>query len=40
MLFAFNRTNCFPCDTWIEKVYTEYFAKDFKEQNEKLNKKI
>ncbi len=40
MLFGFHKLNYFPVDTWIEKVYTEYFAKDFKEQDEKLNKKI
>ena len=25
MLFGFHRTNCFPVDTWMEKVYRKYF---------------
>jgi len=25
MLFGFNRSACFPVDTWIEKVYRTYF---------------
>ncbi len=25
MLFGFHRTSCFPVDTWIEKVYRQYF---------------
>ena len=25
MLFGFGRSECFPVDTWIEKVYREYF---------------
>ncbi len=27
LLFGFNRTECFPVDTWIEKVYRKYFYK-------------
>lgn len=40
MLFGFHKLNYFPVDTWIEKVYLEYFAKEFKSDDEKLNKKI
>ena len=25
MLFGFHRTECFPVDTWMEKVYRKYF---------------
>lgn len=25
LLFGFHRTECFPVDTWIEKVYRKYF---------------
>jgi len=25
LLFGFNRTECFPVDTWMEKVYRKYF---------------
>ena len=27
LLFGFNRLECFPVDTWIEKVYRKYFYK-------------
>lgn len=27
LLFGFNRSECFPVDTWIEKVYRKYFYK-------------
>lgn len=28
LLFGYNRQDVFPTDTWIEKVYIDYFAKD------------
>ena len=30
LLFGFNKPDVFPVDTWIIKVYNQYFAKDFK----------
>lgn len=35
MLFAFSKMTVFPVDTWIEKVYNAYFAKE-KESNRKI----
>ncbi|MBR4124282.1 MAG: 8-oxoguanine DNA glycosylase, partial [Clostridia bacterium] len=25
-LFAYHDMNCFPVDTWVEKIYNSYFA--------------
>ena len=26
LLFAYHKTDCFPVDTWVEKIYNTYFA--------------
>jgi len=30
LLFGYNRLDSFPCDTWIEKIYHEYFETGLK----------
>lgn len=35
MLFGLGNKNVFPVDTWIEKVYNKYFAKE-KQENRKI----
>lgn len=39
LLFGFNKQDCFPVDTWIRKVYFNYFNKIEKEQQEKCSEK-
>ena len=42
LLFAYERTDCFPVDTWIEKLYHENFSGKEKDRakisNELVNK--
>lgn len=36
LLFGFHKADVFPVDTWIIKVYNDYFAKNFEQKNENL----
>ena len=40
LLFGFNKQDCFPVDTWIKKVYNEYFAKEKTENVKQIRKKL
>lgn len=33
LLFGFSRRDCFPVDTWVEKVYREDFGGELKDRN-------
>ena len=40
LLFCFNKQDCFPVDTWIKKVYNEYFAKDKTDNVKQIRKNL
>lgn len=40
LLFGFNKQDCFPVDTWIKKVYNEYFAKDKTDNVKQIRKNL
>ncbi len=37
MLYGYHKTNVFPCDTWIKKVYVEHFGGNEKLSAEKIS---
>lgn len=40
LLFGFNKQDCFPVDTWIKKVYNEYFALEKTENVKQIRKEL
>jgi len=40
LLFGFNKQDCFPVDTWIKKVYNEYFALNKTENVKQIRKEL
>lgn len=40
LLFAFNKQDCFPVDTWIKKVYNSYFSETFEDNPAVIRKNL
>ena len=39
-LFAYHNMNCFPVDTWVEKIYNSFFAKQKETNRVKIRKNL
>ena len=39
-LFAYHNMNCFPVDTWVEKIYNSFFAKEKETNRVKIRKNL
>ncbi len=39
-LFAYHNMNCFPVDTWVEKIYNDYFATQKETNRLKIRKNL
>lgn len=39
-LFAYHKMDCFPVDTWVEKIYNSYFSKEKETNRVKIRKNL
>ncbi|HAJ77573.1 MAG TPA: 8-oxoguanine DNA glycosylase, partial [Clostridiales bacterium] len=39
-LFAYHKMDCFPVDTWVEKIYNSYFSKEKETNRAKIRQKL
>ena len=39
-LFAYHKMDCFPVDTWVEKIYNSYFSKEKETNRVKIREKL